>query len=195
MHLEYDVNDNRSELRFVFYLPDAVGLGDTHCHFVPLHLGHWSVEEAIKRAYDFVTPGMPQEHIKDMAPALAPYINLVLYICSANADYEKPIHPSKAKARKKKHAAANEVRTWDIGARLGPALRGVRVATDTRGGPERESNRSAPRPHWRRGHWHHFWVGPRSQPEKRRLVLRWLPPIPVGIPGLDAPVVIRKVKK
>lgn len=25
-----------------------------------------------------------------------------------------------------------------------------------------------------------FWTGPMSEPEKRKLVVKWLPPIPVG---------------
>lgn len=199
-HLEFDTNDNRSELRLVFFM------SDTKHRFVPLHLGDWGVEEAIKRAYDVATPGLPQERIKETAIALTPYINLVLYICSANADYEKPLHPSRTRPRKKKRAAANSIRTWDIGVRLGPALRKACIVADTNNQQEpqlenshdehnHESSRTSPRPHWRRGHWHHYWVGPRSQPEKRKLILRWLPPIPVGIPGLDTPVVVRRVKK
>ncbi|EMO24671.1 hypothetical protein LEP1GSC170_1243 [Leptospira interrogans serovar Bataviae str. HAI135] len=32
-------------------------------------------------------------------------------------------------------------------------------------------------PHIRRAHWHHFWAGSN---EERKLILRWLPPIPVN---------------
>jgi hypothetical protein len=38
------------------------------------------------------------------------------------------------------------------------------------------------RPHIRRAHWHHYWIGPRAAPaEERELVVRWLPPILVNV--------------
>lgn len=35
--------------------------------------------------------------------------------------------------------------------------------------------------HIRRGHWHHYWTGPRSDKESRIPILHWLPPMAVGI--------------
>lgn len=66
-----------------------------------------------------------------------------------------------------------------------------------------EGNPSAghrsPRPHYRRAHWHSFWTGPRGKPEEREIILKWLPPIPVGIAELDdeteTPVIIHPVKE
>ena len=41
---------------------------------------------------------------------------------------------------------------------------------------------SSPRPHVRAAHWHTFWVGPRSAKfPDRKPIIRWLPPIPIGI--------------
>ena len=40
---------------------------------------------------------------------------------------------------------------------------------------------ASPRPHIRRAHWHSYWVGQKSQPEARSVVLKWLPPIPVNV--------------
>ena len=36
----------------------------------------------------------------------------------------------------------------------------------------------SPRPHMRRAHYHHFWTGPHDG--ERKLIVRWLPPIPVN---------------
>ncbi len=207
-HLEYDVNHNRSELRLVLYMPDAGAQGFTPWLPFPVHLGEWSVEEAVRRTFRAaqvdvwpLTPDEEGETVAGMAAAITPFINLVLYICSANADFgdERPTHPSQRPPadKKKKLVAAEQPRIWDVGIRLGPALR--RAQTTTSSSPtatERsQTSRASPRPHWRRGHWHHYWTGPRSKPEERKLIVHWLPPIPVGIPEFDAPTpaVIRKI--
>lgn len=52
----------------------------------------------------------------------------------------------------------------------------------------------SPRPHVRRAHWHHFGTDPRDG--ERKLVVKWLPPIPVNYdPGDDLPTVIQFVRK
>ena len=44
---------------------------------------------------------------------------------------------------------------------------------------------ASPRPHIRRAHWHSFWVGKRDQPDARSVTLKWLPPIPVNVQGVE----------
>ena len=39
--------------------------------------------------------------------------------------------------------------------------------------------------HIRRAHWHSFWVGERDEPDARFVTLKWLPPIPVNVQGVD----------
>jgi hypothetical protein len=70
------------------------------------------------------------------------------------------------------------------------------------GSPSEEgASHASPRPHYRRAHWHHFWTGPRNVPGERKLILKWLPPIPVGIQDLDddseniKPFVIKPIKR
>lgn len=50
------------------------------------------------------------------------------------------------------------------------------------------------RPHPRRAHWHHYWVGSRKDTESRRLVLRWIPEIVVNQKEDDVPVRIILVR-
>jgi hypothetical protein len=40
-------------------------------------------------------------------------------------------------------------------------------------------------PELRRAHRHSFWVGKRDQPDARSVTLRWLPPIPVNVQGVE----------
>src|SRR5690606_18860768 len=75
---------------------------------------------------------------------------------------------------------------WVIGSRIGGAIRRYRDGEDQGG------THAGPRPHVRRAHWHHFWTGPRTG--TRRLVLHWLPPIPVGIAGGELPVTVHPVQ-
>lgn len=211
-HLEFDVNDNRHELRFLFLLADGTIFP------WPLHLGEWTVAEAIDRVLRHskvdvfqagATANERDQLIARWVEDLVPYINLVLYICSANADFgtQRPVHPAKrtSSGKKKKITAADQIRVWDVGIRLGPALRRAAAAAEQPQEPATastekvtEARRASPRPHWRRGHWHHYWIGPRSRPEERKIILHWLPPIPVGVPEFDMPempAVVRRVVK
>lgn len=208
-YLEYDANDQRQELRFVFVSPSL------QCVMVPLHIGNWPLEESITRYYaeaiknikqelgqsSLFPPQDKNEFIKQAKTGLIPFLNMLLYICSVNADFaQRPIHPSKKPRRKGKIETANEPRTWEVGVRVGPALRKAKAQVflrDSELSGEEETTRISPRSHIRRAHWHHYWTGPRSKPEEQSLILKWLPPIPVGIPeeDVDIPAVIRKINK
>jgi len=122
---------------------------------------------------------------------MAPYISLVLYICSVNSDLrdksqrrDRPANPEPIKtAAGPKTYPAGAVTVWEVGCRLGPALR---RALDTHGEQDAErqdgerSHHASPRPHIRAAHWHAFWTGPKASPS-RLLVVKWLPPIPVNV--------------
>lgn len=58
---------------------------------------------------------------------------------------------------------------------------------------ESEAGKSI-RPHFRRGHWHTYWLGKRTAKD-RKLVLRWVAPIMVNISIIDElPVVVNRLK-
>lgn len=52
-------------------------------------------------------------------------------------------------------------------------------------------SRNSMRPHMRRGHWHHYWVGSRDNDEERKLILKWVAPIMINVLDVeeDLPVV------
>lgn len=202
-YLEYDVNDGRHELRL-----ELIGL-DLDSYSVILHLGDWDLKESMTRAFkeayrcqhilDINIPEPIEAEINNGAKGLTPFLNLVLYICSVNADFGrsgKPNHPSKGPTRKGKLQVANEPRTWEVGVRIGPAIKRASATTEAEPG---DRTHASPRPHYRRAHWHHYWTGPRNDPQRRNLILKWLPPIPVGMTDLDGeestPVVVRPIKK
>jgi hypothetical protein len=66
-----------------------------------------------------------------------------------------------------------------VGYQVGAALRAGQSRPPT---PVDSGTHAAPRPHWRRAHWHLFWRGPRAGP--RTQVLHWLPPLPIAGAGI-----------
>ena len=101
-------------------------------------------------------------------------INLLLYLCSPEADYhgqERPRNPSAIKTKRGPRIfPAPTARIWKIGERTGNLLRQARQT------PHQPEERNAPRPHLRRAHWHTYRVGQKRQGFR----VRWLHPILVG---------------
>src|SRR3546814_10697965 len=85
---------------------------------------------------------------------------------------------------------------WDVGVRLGAALRAASERSDSGDVTGRQV-----RAHVRRAHWHTMISGPRLRDDKTVIPaaqgkrdLRWLPPIPVNVDDYDAmPSVVRPV--
>ena len=127
-------------------------------------------------------------------------ISMVLYICSQINDIKEK-NQFKRSEKHKKHVhthhelPAQNIREWDVGIRMGQAIRQYRQEEPT--GKERTTIGSK-RPHIRRGHWHTYWTGSKK-PElahERKPKLKWLPPVPVNSEDVDnLPVVITPVEK
>ena len=133
---------------------------------------------------------------------LEPVINLLLYICSTT-DFQgtrRPANPVPVRTKRGwRLFPADRPTTWDVGVRMGAALRAAYQAAETApAGVEGGS----PRGHIRRAHWHGFRSGPRTRDDgteiptaQRRFDLRWLPPIAVNLPDVDQlPAVVRPVR-
>ena len=143
-----------------------------------------------------------QKVIANAACWAYPIINLLLYLCSG-ADYAERSLPCNPLPKKTKQGprifAANKPTSWDVGVRMGAALRAA-YAAQAREQAEGDGTRSV-RPHIRRAHWHGFRSGPRFAPngdpipvENRPFDLRWLPPIPINVGDDELPSVVRPVK-
>lgn len=114
---------------------------------------------------------------------------------------ERPANPAPKRTKRGwRLFPAERVTTWDVGVRLGAALRRAHHAAET--GGSGDGTHASPRGHVRRAHWHGFRSGPMKTPAgdvipaaSRRFDLRWLPPIPVNLETLDdLPATIRPVK-
>lgn len=207
-YLEHDINTGRPELRLVI---DSDSISQ-----IILHLGKWSLQEAISKAQaegrrQAVKASMSQAAAvlsqledtgmnKSLEELATPCLNLLLFLCSQAGEVGTPEHrPENPKPKWAKKAwrlfPARNTTTWDVGVRIGAELRRGQAAASER----RDATGQTVRPHMRRAHWHGYWKGPRD-PEKsdqRRYDLKWLPPTPVNMSGLNAedlPAVIRPVQ-
>lgn len=207
-HLEFDFESARSELRLL--LDTEGGL-----IAVPLHLGAWPLAESVARAVDqsavqSVVLGMPfaKSDARTIQRELAePLVSLLLYLCSA-ADFSRrglagqPTNPVPKRTRRdgaKLFAAAGPVE-WDVGVRMGAALRAAYHAAETGQGTGTRDG-STPRGHIRRAHWHGYWSGAKKDDagnevpqDRRKYDLRWQPPIAVNLDGIESlHATVRKV--
>lgn len=185
VHLDWSFTRRRPELWIVADLGGELDLLVS----VPVYLDHpsltASLEEAIKTtgpseppsddaialdASDFL-PGA--EDFRSLLGIVRPIVAALLYICSAEPDIVDPDRPGARPRRGARPASAPQV--WEVGYRIGTALRKARTEHEDQGG-----HHHPPVAHLRRAHWHTYWLGPKSDPDRRRTELRWISPVLVG---------------
>lgn len=176
-HLESDANTGRAELRLLLDTANMLLP-------VPLHLGDWTVLEALQRA-DMETIkhvpallGKPLQQ-QERAGQLQPLLSLVLYLCSDEPEVDDQRQPGEGPHRPNLTKTRNgfrlfppdRPRIWTVGAETGVRLREFSRSSNIEGG-------HTVRPHIRRPHWHGYWTGPKQS--ERRFSYRWIPAIVVG---------------
>ena len=200
VHLEYDVNNDSSELRILFTFLNGSTLG------FPIHINagnlenseHITVQEAIN-TIGTDSPlnalrGMMQTENNAIKIALGKVLQIVLYLCAQNAEISPNKEQSTVYKRGKKiRDSYAEIRKWDVGVRIGAAVKASVQSGAYNSQSKEHSTHASPRPHMRRGHWHNFWTGSKSAPSERKLVLKWVAPTFIGERD-DTPVVIHHVK-
>lgn len=181
-HLEWDVNTQRSELRLLLD-------GEQGLHPVILHLGPWTIEEACRKAVEeggkqaerlgLSPPSAQQPQLAGaIAQAVTPMVSVLLYLCSKEPDIDhdrvpgtQPRRPQPKKTKKGfRLFPPDKPNVWRVGETFAAEVR--RVTSDN----AELSGRSLST-HLRRGHWHGYWLGPRSS--ERVFEYRWISPLVV----------------
>ena len=169
---------------------------------LPLHLGPWSLEESVARMMMSQSGRTRQRcgHLVQRSDDSGPSVPgsdsfLVLYLCAENAEIgdgqKLPRRPTPIRTKSGFRIFPPDQPTkWDVGVRLGAALRKAYHAIETAG----TGQHAGPRPHVRRAHWHGFRSGAMKREDgspipadERSFKLRWLPPIPVNLDDLSEP--------
>jgi hypothetical protein len=194
-HLEWDVDTHEEELRFLLDTTTPVGPA-----LVPMaiHLGEWDLHVACQRSIGLCIANLQRQGDVQQAANLhaiqheaatlmrevtEPLTSLTLYLCSVAADVResrgtdrRPTRPQPVKTKQGARLfPASQPTTWEVGYRLGSALRlaAVQPSADH---PLPSGEGGKRRAHIRRAHWHLFWTG------KGRTIprVRWLHPILVA---------------
>lgn len=108
----------------------------------------------------------------------------LLYLCSAQPDMPADYRPA-VRTRSPKSLGAPVPTVWDVGA----ALRGVYARPTAVRAASHTGSNSPKRPHIRRAHWRHYWIGPEHNGE---LIVKWIPPTLIRAEG-ELPAVRRRV--
>jgi hypothetical protein len=148
--------------------------------------------EAISRGNTTTRPAAT--YAAEARATFAPILSLLLYLCSDRADLSRP-RPSRPTPTKTKqgprHFPPAAPCTWDVGLRIGAALRHGMTATHDGTLAAATGTHASPRPHIRRAHWHTYLVGA-GRTDRR---LKWIPPIPINVEDLDQlPATIHPVR-
>lgn len=207
--LDYDLNNGRTELRIQWVMPDMTKSVPETLHLIAGASIDECLEDtmqtSIKNALNAgETPpeGFDMEtakkHMQDVyLEGILRALQHVLYIVSQNADVSKIPQKKKKKSKKnpgkspKSQDVAEDVKGYKVGVRIGAAIRKAQAYTSD----ESAEPGSSKRPHSRRGHWHHYWTGPRDG--ERTLILKWVSPTYIHLDELKygEPVVVYPVKE
>ena len=199
-HLERDANDGHKELRLLLDRSDGLLP-------VPLHLSGGNLAEAVEQMLaesdrQAIRRGLPpSDHLFELpqkvSQQIAPLVSLLLYLCSEQPEIDelggaqrKPQNPIQIKTRNGlKEFPASTPTTWNVGWRIGAALRSAQKRTSETSG---DGTHASPRVHIRRAHWHTFLTGV----GRTRRELRWISPILVGgDAGEELPAVTHEGKR
>lgn len=143
------------------------------------------LETQENEGYERVTRDQNWQTIASRQFAVA--VALTLYVCSDQPDIVDVKPPMELVRNGMISSSSLDVK--NLGIRIGTALRTHRSSTSSGGG---EGITRHVMPHVRKAHWHRFWTGPKNG--DRKLVVKWLPPIPVNVDKGEVITTVRPVK-
>lgn len=175
-----DVDTKEYELRFL-----AVG-NDESLEIYHLHIcDGGTLRESTERTSHKIKRGLMMQgrtvngefidkYAQEQTQVVSRLVQLVLYICAENADVAE--NPEQKEITRKPSAGTRpkdvyrEIRKWDVGVKIGKMIRQQKYYSSGASG-----HGTTKRPHVRRGHYHHYWIGSEKD-GTRRLILRWVAP-------------------
>lgn len=200
--MDFDVNRKTHELR-IQWLDDDLSHSFPHVlHIIP-GASIWDcIWDTIKTSKDNLNEPaiMEVKSAVEIARPILRALQLVLYLLAENTEVEEDstatINPKSVRgsdAVTNITDKAKEITSYSVGVRIGSTIRKAKAGSTSKV----STGAGAPkRPHSRRGHWHHYWTGPRDG--QRELILRWIAPTFIhanSFNGEQGNVVIYPVKE
>ena len=134
-------------------------------------------DELVKKA---VTSEFVLKAREDYYRAIKRALLCAYYLAAQNAEI-KQVKLDKKDRPTRHNGSPLNVKAWEVGFRMGKALGELPKETEHHTGEDRIG--TAKRPHVRRAHWHHYWVGK----GRTKLTLKWLAPFVVNGTADDLP--------
>ena len=208
--IEWDIPHSELELRFSFIPTESDAADPLFSGGFSLHLAEGdTLADGIAAFVARSKTGAQQ--VIDSSPdweyaygsAAAEHIHralmLVLYLCAENAQREEnPDQKNITRRGATIKDAYREIRKWDVGYRIGNAIRAEADNPSKAEPAQRQSGseRAPYRPHVRKGHYHHYWIGS-DKTNSRRLILKWVAPMFINFnenDDTDFPATVHPVK-
>lgn len=177
-HLDYNPITSSRTMRLLL---------DTEFGLAPISLQlDTTIEDAIDWTLKSTATDVDRKRIAD---AVTPCMSLLLYLCSDDAELRRTrgstprgkTHSLHLTRKGPRERQASRLEIHEVGFTISAFLRDA--AGD---GPHSGSKRG----HVRRAHWHSYWHGPKSNPQRK---LQWLSPIAVKLEGVPNVATVRYV--
>jgi hypothetical protein len=181
-YLECDLDKNNiMELRLLLN-PESGPLGTIH-----VTLGDITLEESFNSFFAkyiqqierwpeiaLATGGVipPSDAAESMAREVRGLVSLALYLCCDEPDVivlRRPARQLRRSAVKLIESRggtpeAPDITIWQVGAKLAREIQAAEEVWEKEEAAKAPGERRRPRPHFRRGHWHPYWTGPKKPP-------------------------------
>lgn len=199
--IEYDLTNKRTELRLQMVRNGMVATFPMVLHLIPQKTIRECIADTAEESRKHAVIPVPGENALDEGWRVhLQAIQLILYLVSENAEITSGPAPEldntqKSQKGKKKKSS---VKVKNVGFRIGAAIRKIKAQPSPSAETEPGTG-SKKSPHSRRGHWHHFWTGPRDG--ERKLILKWVDPTFINLKNKTQdtvvvyPVKMRKEEK
>ncbi len=180
-YLEWDTAVLRRELRIALLVKN--GCKAALLYVQPLHIDRSTIQEALTES--LTSSNFSQEDAEQVSesklPQMRQIVALLAYLGSTSADIVDPSEKEGKGSHSRQHPQKTErIHRYDVGFRIGAQLRKVNAGEKRSSSLEANSSGRGKISHMRRAHWHHYWTGPKSNPDARTLIVHWIPPTLIG---------------
>ena len=169
----------------LFFVEDTVESDYEYC-LIPLYMGDSTLLDIMKKRDKIYNVNSNINDIQTITDVGTKAIKAIVYICSSNKEIETikiNINKNNNKKTKNKSKKAKTISQNLVGYRMGNTIRRTKKVYITDSSLEKEDNVNVEKkkltksPHMRMAHYHHFWTGPKNEPDKRKLIVKFIPPL------------------